>query len=264
MGLKIADVIEVMERRYPSASAEEWDAVGLVTGNPDQLVTKTLFAVDPTEEVVAEAIEFGAQLIISHHPLILKGVNSVSESTRKGKIISQLIKANLALFTVHTNADIASPGVSDALAKSIGVEIAGPIDMLSNLGRIGQLVNRMPLSDFAKQVESGLPKTSRGIHVAGELNKPVHRIAVCGGAGDSLLELVSNSAADVFVTSDLKYHVAEEFVRSTGIALIDISHWAGEWTWLDQGASLLREDLGGTLETKVSTIVTDPWTLTIN
>ena len=84
------------------------------------------------------------------------------------------------------------------------------------------------------------------------------------GAGDSLLELVAHSEVDVFVTSDLKYHVAEEFVRSTQIALIDISHWAGEWTWLDQGASLLATDLGGNLETKVSSIVTDPWTLTIN
>ena len=264
MSHKVADVIAVMERRYPSASAEEWDAVGLVTGNPDQEVRKVLFAVDPTEAVVAEAIEIQAQMIIAHHPLILKGVSSVSEATRKGNIISQLIKANISLFTAHTNADIASPGVSDALAKSIGVEVTGPIDMLSKLGRIGQLVNRMPLSDFAKQVESGLPKTARGIHVAGDLNKSVHRIAVCGGAGDSLLELVAQSAVDVFVTSDLKYHVAEEFVRSTEIALIDISHWAGEWTWLDQGATRLATDLGGNLETKVSSIITDPWTLTLN
>lgn len=264
MSHTVADVIVAMERRYPSSSAEEWDAVGLVTGNPDQEVSKVLFAVDPTEEVVAQAKEFGAQLIIAHHPLILKGVNTVSEATRKGKIISQLIKANVALITAHTNADVASPGVSDALARSIGVEVSAPIDAVSKLGRVGQLANRMPLVDFAKQVESGLPKTARGIHVAGDLTKSVHRIAVCGGAGDSLLEMVTRLDVDVYVTSDLKYHVAEEFVQSTGIALIDISHWAGEWTWLDQGASLLRADLGGTLETKVSTIVTDPWTLTLN
>ena len=264
MSITIADIISVMEKRYPSASAEPWDAVGLVTGNPSNAVAKVLFAVDPTELVVAQAKEINAQLIIAHHPLILKGVNSVAESTRKGKIIAQLIKSDIALFTAHTNADVAIPGVSDALAKTFGVEVEQEIDPLVKLGRIGNLPKAIPLGDFANQVADALPKTNRGIHVAGDLTKRISKVAICGGSGDSLLDLVEQTDADVYVTSDLKYHVAEEFVNSTGIALIDISHWAGEWTWLNQAADLLRDDLSGTLETQVSKIVTDPWSLSIN
>lgn len=260
---KIADIIAAMEKRYPSASAELWDAVGLVTGNPNNDVDKVLFTVDPTELVINQAKDLGAQLIIAHHPLILKGVSSVAESTRKGQIISQLIKADIALFTIHTNADVATPGVSDALASALGIEVNGAIDQITKLGRIGNLPKPMTLADFAAQVADCLPQTNRAIHVAGDLASRIERVAVCGGAGDSLLELVGKSDADVYVSSDLRYHLTEEFVNSTGKAIIDISHWSGEWTWLDQAAKLLSQDLGGTLETQVSSIVTDPWTLSI-
>jgi dinuclear metal center YbgI/SA1388 family protein len=260
---KVADIISAMEKRYPSASAELWDAVGLVTGNPNNDVDTVLFTVDPTEVVLDQAKELGAQMIVAHHPLILKGVSSVAESTRKGQIISHLIKADIALFTIHTNADVATPGVSDALAKTLGVEVDGPIEQVTMLGRMGNLPRAMTLADFAAQVLDALPKTSRGINVAGDLACRISRVAVCGGAGDSLLELVGKLDADVYVTSDLRYHLTEEFVNSTGKALIDISHWAGEWTWLDQAAKLLSQDLGGTLKTHVSGIVTDPWTLSI-
>lgn len=260
---KVADVIAAMEKRYPSASAELWDAVGLVTGNPNNDVDTVLFTVDPAEIVIEQAKELGAQLIVAHHPLMLKGVSSVAESTRKGQIISQLIKAEIALFTIHTNADVATPGVSDALAKTLGVQVDGPIEQVTKLGRIGNLPRAITLADFAAQVSDALPKTHRGLNVAGDLTSRISRVALCGGAGDSLLELVGQSDADVYVTSDLRYHLTEEFVKSTGKALIDISHWAGEWTWLEQAAKLLSQDLGGTLKTQVSSIVTDPWTLSI-
>lgn len=263
MSLKLSDVIAAMDKRYPTATAQEWDAVGLVSGNPDSEISKVLFAVDPSEIVVEQAIQAGAQLIIAHHPLLLKGVTAVSRLSRKGRILSDLIKSDLALFTAHTNADVANPGVSDALATALGVEVDGPLEIETNLGRVGHLVKRMPLQDFAAQVESGLPKTARGIHIAGDASRSVENVAICGGAGDSLLDLVGQSDADVYVTSDLKYHVAEEFVQSTGKALIDISHWAGEWPWLNQAAQLLAQDLGSTLETQVSALATDPWTATI-
>ncbi len=266
MSTKLAEVIAAMEKRYPTASAEVWDAVGLVSGHPDQKIAKVLFAVDPAEQVIAEAIETQAQLVIAHHPLILRGISSVAESTRKGRIISSLIKSEIALFTIHTNADVAKPGVSDALGQAIGIEINSfaALDPVTGLGRLGNLSKRIPLKDFANQVHDSLPKTKRGLKVAGNLQMGIERVAVCGGAGDSLLDLVSNTDADVYVTSDLKYHFSEEFAQSTGKALIDISHWAGEWTWLNQAADLLQQDLGGTLETKVSNLVTDPWSLSIN
>jgi dinuclear metal center YbgI/SA1388 family protein len=262
----IAQVIAAMERRYPFASAQLWDSVGLVAGNPDTEVTKILFAVDAAQVVIDEAVEIGAQLIIVHHPLILNDEVSELEAARKGKLIAQLIELNIGLFTAHTNADVAWPGVSDALAKAIGVEIEGKaaIDPIPSFGRIGKLPKRIPLVDFANQVSDSLPKTARGIHISGDLQSGVQRVAVSGGSGASLLDLVAQSDVDVYVTSDLKYHAAQEFVNTCGKALIDISHWAGEWTWLNQAAELLQQDMGGTLETHVSSLVTDPWSLSLN
>ncbi len=262
MSRKLAEVIAAMEQRYPSSSAQEWDAVGLVCGDPKSEISKVLFAVDPHELVIEQALDINAQLIIAHHPLMLKGVTSVSQLSRKGRIITELIKRDIALFTAHTNADVANPGVSDALAIAVGVEVSGALENDSNLGRIGQLAKRMPLADFAAQVDSGLPKTARGIHIAGDLNQIIENVAICGGAGDSLLDLVAQTNADVYITSDLKYHVAQEFVQSTGKSLIEISHWAGEWPWLNQAAQFLTQDLGSTLETQVSALSTDPWVLT--
>lgn len=252
-----------MEKRYPSASAEVWDAVGLVTGRPEASISKVLFAVDPSEVVVEEAKALGAELIITHHPLILLSEENPEPTKRKTKIIADLLAADIGLFTAHTNADVAKPGVSDALATAIGIEVDSAIDQIVGLGRIGKLPRPMMLSDFAAQVVDGLPATKRAVHVAGDLTRAIKTVAVCGGSGSSLLELVGLSDVDVYVTSDLKYHVAEEFVNTTGKALIDISHWAGEWTWLNLAAELLVSDLGGTLEAHVSSIVTDPWSLSI-
>lgn len=262
MAIRIVDVIEALEKRYPSASAELWDSVGLVSGNPNNEVSKVLFTVDPAEDVIQEAIEVKAQLIIAHHPLIL-GEASSQVINRKSQIMSKLTSHDMALFTAHTNADVAIPGVTDALAKAIGVTSDCAIDQVKNLGRIGNLARALPLSDFANQVADSLIKTKRGIHVAGDLTKAITRVALCAGSGADLLELVGQSDADVYVTSDLKYHVTEEFINAYKIPLIDISHFAAEWTWLDQAAKLLENDLGGTLKTHVSRIVTDPWTQSI-
>lgn len=265
MNPTIAQVIAAMEKRYPVASAQLWDAVGLVAGNPDTQVVKILFAVDATEAVIDEATEIGAQLIIVHHALLLNDEISELEAARKAKIISELINRNIGLFTAHTNADIAWPGVSDALANAIGVDVEAKtaIDPIPGFGRIGMLPRQIPLVDFANQVANSLPKTARGVQVSGDLQLGVQRIAVSGGSGASLLDLVAQTDVDVYVTSDLKYHAAQEFVSVSGKALIDISHWAGEWPWLNQAAELLQQDLGGTLEIQVSGIVTDPWSLHI-
>lgn len=262
MSTTIADVLAALEKRYPSASAEVWDAVGLVTGNPESPVEKVLFTVDPLEAIVNEAIEIGAQLIISHHPLFLFTDETIFSTARKTKIKKQLLNAEISLITVHTNADVAWPGVSDALASAIGIDVYGALSQVTSLGRIGKLPKPMELSDFVLQVSAGIPKTERGIHVAGDRKRSVHKVAVCGGSGSALLDQVAQTDTDIFVTSDLKYHAAEEFVNSTGKTLIDISHWAGEWPWLNQAARLLDDDIKGKITTRVSKINTDPWKLT--
>ncbi|TMR12667.1 Nif3-like dinuclear metal center hexameric protein [Nonomuraea zeae] len=261
----LTDVIEVLEAAYPPARAESWDAVGLVSGDPAQPVRRVLLAVDPVSAVAEEALEWGADLIVTHHPLYLRGTTSVAATTPNGRLVRTLIKNDIALYTAHTNADVANPGVSDALARAVG--LVGdlvplqpfPDDPWRGLGRIGEVAAETTLGEFAAQAAAGLPRTSWGIRVAGDLSRPVRRVAVSGGAGDSLLGTAAAAQVDVFLTADLRHHPASEFVESGGPALIDAAHWATEWPWLDSAASILHAS-GVTVETRVSATVTDAWT----
>ncbi|WP_040685174.1 Nif3-like dinuclear metal center hexameric protein [Nocardiopsis halotolerans] len=276
----LSDVTAAFEGVYPPAWAASWDAVGLVAGDPAQPVARILFAVDPVDAVVDEAVTWGADLIITHHPLMLRGVNSVAANTPKGRIVHRLIRSGTALYTAHTNADTASPGVSDALARAVGV--TGPLRPLDpdttdpegrrGIGRIGALDQPVVLSEFAEQVARGLPATAAGIRVAGAPDRLVTTVAVSGGAGDSLLGAARAADVDVFVTSDLRHHPASEFVENPGSpALIDTAHFASEWPWLADGARHLADALGraggpdaANVEIRVSTTVTDAWSQAVS
>ncbi len=368
------DVVRQLHAWYPPETADDWDAVGLVYGEPEAVVKKVMFAVDPTSAVADEAARWGADLLIVHHPLFLKPVHGFAATTPKGRTLTTLARAGCALLTAHTNADQAVEGVSDALATALGltdlspirglareatdkltvfvpadaaapvraaiaeagagrignydfasftssgqgrfrplegadptlgsvgnletvdevrievvldrplraavvaamlaahpyeqpaydvVELADPGLVHTGSGRIGS-VERTTLSDFAAAVAGALPDTAQGVRYAGDPERDVRRVAVCGGAGDFLLDAVLGTDADVYVTSDLRHHPAGEFLEGEGPALIDVSHWAAEWTWLPVVEQRLRttftEERGDTVETRVSTTNTDPWT----
>ncbi|NEE01998.1 Nif3-like dinuclear metal center hexameric protein [Phytoactinopolyspora halotolerans] len=124
---KLADVLNVLEQHYPPATAESWDAVGLVCGDPDAEVRRVLFAVDPVAVVADEAIDWGADLIVTHHPLFLRPVHGVAATTPKGRLVHRLISNGIALYVAHTNADSAADGVNDALAAAIGLRDLRPL-----------------------------------------------------------------------------------------------------------------------------------------
>jgi dinuclear metal center YbgI/SA1388 family protein len=126
----LADVVAVLDELYPPALAESWDAVGLVTGDPDQPVRRVLLAVDPMRAVIDEAIGWQADLVLAHHPLLLRGVTSVAATTPKGRVVHDLIRAGTALHVCHTNADNANPGVSDALASALRLRETRPLKPL--------------------------------------------------------------------------------------------------------------------------------------
>jgi dinuclear metal center YbgI/SA1388 family protein len=369
----LADVTGVLDELYSPAWAEDWDAVGLVCGDPDAAVRRVLFAIDPVAAVAEESISRDADLLITHHPLFLRPVHGVAATTAKGRVVHKLVTSGVALHVAHTNADVADPGVSDALAAVLGLTDLRPIDTapadlldkvvtfvphsdsarvldalaeagagaigdytrcawtveglgtfrpekgaqpaigrvgeieevpetriemvlprarrrdviaalltahpyeepaydiveLANLpgrrglGRIGELAAPESLTAFAERVAQALPATSAGVRVAGDPGRVVRTVAVCGGAGDSLLADVAESGADVFVTADLRHHPASEAIENGAPALIDAAHWATEWPWLADAAAQLaegvRERTGVTVETAVSTLVTDPW-----
>lgn len=345
MSARLAEIIAVLDAAYPPSLAHSWDSVGLVCGDPDDVVDSVTVAVDPTAEVVATVGQRG--LLLAHHPLFLRGVDTVAASTPKGALIHQLIRAGAALFTAHTNADAASPGVSDALADVLGLTVEGVLDPAAaqpdtdkwailvpsehaealraavfaagaapavgtlgatglltedrvevvaparlraqilaavraahpdeepsfdvvslaalpagvGIGRIGTLAEPLRFADFVARVDAVLPQTTWGVRGAGDPDAPVSRVAVCGGAGDSLLAAASAAGVDAYVTSDLRHHPADEHRRAGGPALVDVAHWASEYPWCAQAADLLGSHFGPALPVTVSGIRTDPWNI---
>ena len=259
----VADVVALLDEWYPPGTAESYDAVGLVAGDPDAAAARVMFAVDPTIEVAREAVEWGADLLVVHHPLFLTAVSSVAATTPKGRTLHTLTSGGCALLTAHTNADGATSGVSESLAAALGMRDLTPIRPSpespdTGTGRLGA-VESTTLDAFAAHVGTVLPRTAHGVRVAGDPDRPVSRVAVCGGAGDFLLDELAHSDADVFVTSDLRHHRAAEFLEHDGPALIDVAHWAAEWTWLPVVEGRLRDALGDRVDTRISTQCTDPW-----
>jgi dinuclear metal center YbgI/SA1388 family protein len=262
----LAELITALENAYPPALAESWDAIGLVCGDPDQRIDRVHICVDPTLSTVDEAIEAGAQLIVAHHPLLLRGVHGVPANTPKGGVVHRLIRAGVALYCAHTNADSADPGVSDALARTLGLIVSGPLvpnaDGRTGTGRIGRLPDFENLHVFTKRVAHALPDTVAGVRAAGDPYRPIRTVAVCGGAGDGFLDDALAAGVDAYVTADLRHHPASEFLARPGApALVDVTHWASEWPWCEQAADVLRAATRGTVDIFVSTHRTDPWTV---
>lgn len=371
-GAPLSEVVAALEARFDPALAEEWDAIGLVCGDPAEPVHSVLFAVDPTAAVVDEAIERGVDLVVTHHPLLLTPVHGVPADDPKGRIVHRLIRAGIGLFVAHTNADRAADhGVNDALAAALGVgntvpleSVGAPhtntlvvftpvedsdrlVDALSaagagvigdytrcawqtvgtgtfipgdeanpaigthgrlehvpetrlemvvpraaqadvlralhewhpyedpgyavfensqtpsraGLGRLGELAHPITLREFAERAAAVLPVTAAGVRVAGDPDRLVRTVAVCGGSGSSLYERAASANADVLLTSDVKHHPAVDAMEVPGPAICDVAHFASEWPWLSVAADVLRRDLGGRIDVAVSKQRTDPWSL---
>jgi len=265
MAVTAGEVIATLEAAYPPELAEPWDAVGSVCGNPDETVERVLVCVDPVAATVAEAEDLGAQLIVAHHPLLLRGVHGVPADTAKGALVHRMIRSSMGMFCAHTNADAASPGVSDALAATLGVRVTRPLvphpDGRAGIGRIGELPQPEPFGEFVSRVGAALPTTTPGVLGAGDSERPVRTVALAGGAGDSYLDTATEAGVDVYVTADLRHHPAGEHLEQRGDrpALVGLTHWASEWPWCAQAAEVIRTVGAGSVEVHVSNTCTDPW-----
>ena len=270
MSPTLADVAAVVERLWPASGAEPWDAIGLIAGDPAAHVDSILLAVDAVHDTVDEAVASGVDLLLVHHPLLLRGVTSVAADRYKGAALTRLIRAEIALMAAHTNADVVESGTSATLASVLGLVDIVPLDPGSDpgrgIGRLGRLPAPMTLGRLARTLGEILPATATGIRVAGDFDAPVTTVALCAGAGDSLLGHPAVLAADVYITSDLRHHPASEARENArtagGPALIDVSHWASEWLWLETAADELRAALPG-VTVAVSDTRTDPWDFTV-
>jgi len=208
----------------PRELAAPWDNVGLLVGDPEAPVRCVLVSLDITEAVVAEAAAIGAELIVSHHPVInctWHPVQTVRTDDREGKILTGLVKNDIAAICMHTNLDAAEGGVNDLLAEKLGLT---GLEMLNDekIGRIGTLNSALPLAEFVGFVVkslrcNGLRFTDRGL--------PVHRVAVGGGSCSEYIPQAIAAGCDTFVTSDVKYHA---FLDATELNLVDAGHFPTE------------------------------------
>ncbi|MCI1983869.1 MAG: Nif3-like dinuclear metal center hexameric protein [Bifidobacteriaceae bacterium] len=293
--VNLSQVVSVLETLYPLRYAEEWDEPGLIVGDPFAPVSKIYCAVDPTEGIVDEALAWGADLLVTHHPLFFRSVHTVAGSGFRGAIVNKLIGGHCGLWVGHTNADAAYRGVSEALADALGLIDQVPLVPISDpaashsvgLGRVGNLATSVSLQDFARAVVKVLPPTQRGVDVAGDMTMPVRRVAVLGGSGDSLFDEVRASGADAYVTSDLRHHpvldARQQAVREAQLrgedpamaarpAFINTPHYASEKVWfryaLEDIPDAIIARFGGTegegrekarVEMKLSATNTDPF-----
>lgn len=267
---RLSEVIAALDALWPAERAESWDAVGTVVGEPDQEVSRVLFAVDPVQETVDEAVGLGADLLVTHHPLYLRGTTTVAASTFKGRVVHTLIKNDIALHVAHTNADTADPGVSDALAGALDLNVVRPLvpdpsdpEGRRGLGRVCEPTHPLTVRELAARAAERLPATAQGIRVAGDPEATVRTVAVSGGSGDSLFDHVRAAGVDAFLTADLRHHPVSEARAHNPLALLDAAHWATEWPWCELGAAQLDEISdrhGWDLRVHVSKTVTDPWT----
>lgn len=236
MSVNVADIIKIMEEIAPPAMAEDWDNVGLMLGRRCKAVKKLLLALDITGEVVQQAIAQKADMIITHHPLIFRGLKRVTDGEWQQELLLTLAEKGIAVYSAHTNLDCVSSGVNDVLAKKLHLDSVDVLDSDNGLGRIG-IVPACSLHELAAMVK----KVLRADYVAvGDAGKQVHKVAVCGGAGSDLISLALLCGADTLVTGDIKYHEAQKAVFS-GLNVIDAGHQPTELPVMDDLADRLSQ-----------------------
>ncbi len=249
------DVINVMETIAPKRIAYSWDNPGLMTGDLNSKTDKILVALDCNDEVIDEAIKFGANMIITHHPLIFRPISSVTEHSRTGHLLIRLIENKINLYSAHTNLDMSPIGTNAELAKRLelkNVEYLMPAEEEPYaMGRVGTLPNKMSTEEFANYVKTKLGLDSIVISKTGEY---VSKIGLCTGHGcdKEFLEAAINKGCDGFVSGDVGYHEAQDAI-AMGISLFDATHYSTEVIVTSPLAEYLKENLND-IEIKVSNV----------
>ena len=218
-----------MEHWAPLKYQEGYDNAGLIVGDPGMEVKGVLIALDSTEDVVEEAIKKGVNLIIAHHPIVFSGLKKINGSNYVERTVIKAIKNDIAIYACHTNLDSVMDGVNSKISDFLGLQNRTILSVKKGeenvgFGMIGELETPLSELQFLKLVKKKFKATS--LRYTALLEKPVVKVAVCGGSGSFLLADAIKSGADVFVTSDFKYH--QFFDADNKIVIVDIGHFEGE------------------------------------
>ena len=222
MSVTIGQVLELLDEMAPPELAESYDNVGLLAGHPDWPVNRVLVALDLTLGAVEEAKAIGAQLIVTHHPILFRGRKNLREDDAEGAAVCAMIRAGIGLIAAHTNFDNAFCGVNDALAEALGLQNVQP---LAPGVRIGSLEKAQTPESVGNMIEKRLGGRARVY--AQRPDGLIERVAVCGGAGGDFFELAAQAGAQAFITGEVKYHDALAAVAG-GLCLIEAGHYETE------------------------------------
>ena len=220
----VREIESVLYDWAPKELAASWDNVGLLVGDPEAGVKTVLVALDITQQVVEEAVELGAELIVAHHPVMncaWHPVQTLREDDHLGKKLRTLIRGNISAICMHTNLDAAEGGVNDVLAEKLGLTEISPLGE-DGIGRIGVLNEEKNLAEYTSFVVKSLGCHGARVRDGG---KYVCKVAVGGGACGSYISAAKSKGCDTFVTSDLKYN---DFLDTEGLNLIDAGHFPTE------------------------------------
>ena len=222
--MKIYEIMQIMEKEFPLETAYEWDNCGLLLGDKNKEVTKIFLTLDVTEETAKEAVSCGADMIISHHPLLFGGTKRITSETPEGRTIMLLLENKISVYAAHTNCDVAKNGINARLAELFELSDVENLED-SGLGRIGKLKKEISLSDFAELVKERL--STPFVRIAGDEKRMIKTVAIGSGACSDSIPVAVLKGADVMLTADTKYH---EMLNCTacGIAVIDAGHYPTE------------------------------------
>ncbi|MBQ3404229.1 MAG: Nif3-like dinuclear metal center hexameric protein [Oscillospiraceae bacterium] len=259
--VKVKEVLEYMNELAPVEMKWDFDNVGLLVGRSDAPVDMAVVALDITSKVIDEARDMGAQLIVSHHPVIFEPLKSVTDGDETGKNVLELISADIAAICMHTNLDAAEGGVNDALARKLGLDdlrllnVDGVTEkgVQFGIGRIGELPEPLRLPDFLARTKRALG--TEGIRYV-DGGKAVKKVAVVGGSGGSDMYAAVAGGCDTLVTADLKHN---HFISAAelGLNLIDASHFCTENVIVPVVAEKLKKRFD-TLEIRISASCCQP------
>jgi len=250
--MKCQEIIEVIEKRYPREYACDWDNVGLLAGDRNREVKKVYIALDATNEVVDAAIAEGADMILTHHPMMFGGIKSVTTDDYVGARLIRLIKNDISYYAMHTNYDTC--GMAALSAEILGLAETVPLEEIKDgegIGRVGVLSEEMTLRECAElvKVRFHLPN----VKVFGDLDKQVKTAAISPGSGKSMTKLALQAGSDVLITGDIDHHTGID-MEDLGMAIIDAGHYGTEHIYIEDMRAFLAENFPG-LEIKTAPIV---------
>ena len=240
MEYKVKDVTKIIEEFAPLSVQESWDNSGLCIGSPDAAVNSVLLGLDCTPELVDEAIGCGADMIVTHHPLIFSGLKKISPEDQVGAAVIKAVKAGISIYAAHTSADKVIAGVSGAMAAKLGLQNVSILDEDgegTGLGVVGDLPQPLSADEAVTLVKDrfGLKMMKASRPVEGKIS----RVAMCGGSGSSLIKAAMSSGAQLYISGDISYH---NFFTREGFMIMDIGHYESEIEIVDILFSLLRKN----------------------